>query len=209
MPSETRESLIQKRGTTKRRITNLVKKIEQLVQKAEPSAFDIVCADQYLGEIRELDAQFQQQHLEANVLVDPANQEAIERDFEEVENHDDRVRENVSKLLFFLSTSKSNPQGAKSTDSKGKKSLEVKWNRITGNVINLTEKINIAQENLDESEIEDLTDIRNELSECEKGLDRFTTEVNSISADFEDPDDEKWKTHFQVFLTRSRLRRTR
>lgn len=38
MPSETRESLTQKRGTTKRRITNLVKKIEQLVQKAEPSA---------------------------------------------------------------------------------------------------------------------------------------------------------------------------
>ena len=57
---------------------------------------------------------------------------------------------------------------------------------------NLTDKINIAQENLDESEIEDLTDIRNELSECEKGLDRFTTEVNSISANFEDPDGEKW-----------------
>ena len=179
MPSETHESLTQKRGTTKQRITNLIKKIEQLVQKEEPSAFDIVCADQYLGEIRELDAQFQQQHLEANALVDPANQEAIERDFEEVENHDDRVRENVSKLLFFLSTSKSKPQGAKSTDSKGKKSLEVKSNRLTGNVNNLTEKINIAQENLDESEIEDHTDIRNELSECEKGLDRFTTEVKS------------------------------
>ena len=68
MPSKTRESLAQRRGTSKRRITNLVKKIEQLVQKAEPSAFDIVCADQYLGEIRELDAQFQQQHLEANAI---------------------------------------------------------------------------------------------------------------------------------------------
>ena len=68
MPSETRESLTQKRGTTKRRITNLIKKIEQLVQKAKPSAFDIVCADQYLGEIQGLDAQFQQQHLDANAL---------------------------------------------------------------------------------------------------------------------------------------------
>ena len=56
--------------------------------------------------IRELDAQFQKQHLEANALVDPSNQEAIERDIEEVENHDDRIRGNVSKLLFFLSTSK-------------------------------------------------------------------------------------------------------
>ena len=191
MPSETRESLTQKRGTTKRRITNLIKKIQQLVQKAKPSAFDIVCADQYLGEIQGLDAQFQQQHLDANALVDPSNEEAIERDFEEVENHDDRVRENVSKLLFFLSTSKSKFQGAKSTDSKGKKLFEVKWNRITHNVKNLTEKINIARKNLDESEIEDLTDIRNELSECEKGLDRFTTEVNSIRADFEDPDGDK------------------
>ena len=50
-------------------------------------------------------------------------------------------------------------------------------------------KINIAQENLDE--IEDLTDIRNELSECKKGLDRFTTGLNSISANFEDPDGDK------------------
>ena len=137
MPQETRESLTQKRGTTKRRITNLIKKIEQLVQKAEPSAFVIVCADQYLGEIQGLDAQFQQQHLDANALVDPSNEEAIERDFEEVENHDDRVRENVSKLLFFLTTSKSKPQGAKSTDSKEKKSLEAKWNRITANVNNI------------------------------------------------------------------------
>ena len=124
--------------------------------------------------------------------MDPSNEEVIERDFEEVENHDDRVRENVSKLLFFLSTSKSKFQGAKSRDSKGKKSFEVKWNRITANVNSLTEKINIARENLDESEIEDLTDIRNELSECEKGLDRFTTEVNSIPADFEDPDGDQW-----------------
>ena len=174
-----------------------MKKIEQLVQKAEPSAFDIVCADQYLGEIQGLDAQlqFQQQHLDAN-----SNEEAIERDFEEVENHDDRVRENVSKLLFFLTTSKSKPQEAKSTDSKGKKSLEAKWNLINANVNNLTEKINVAQENLDESEIEDLTDIRNELSECEKDLDRFTTEVNSISADFEDPDGDKWNDAISSFF---------
>ena len=89
MPSETRESLTQKRRTTKRRITNLVKKIEQLVQKAEPSAFNIVCTDQYLCEIQGLDAQFQQQHLDANALVRPSNQEAIERHLEVVENHDD------------------------------------------------------------------------------------------------------------------------
>ena len=84
-----------------------------------------------------------------------------------------------SELLFNLSTSKSKPQGGKSTDSKGKKSLEVKWNRITANDNNWTEKI--AQENLDESEIEDLTDIRNEFSECERSVDRYTTEVNSSS----------------------------
>ena len=54
---------------------------------AEPSAFNIVCADQYLGEIQGLDAQFQQKHLDANALVDQSNEEA----FEEVENHDDRV----------------------------------------------------------------------------------------------------------------------
>ena len=64
----------------------------------------------------------------------------------------------------------------------------------------MTEKISIAQENQDESEIEDLTDIRNELSKCEKGLDRFTIEMNSISTDFEDPDGDKWNDTIQVFF---------
>ena len=99
--SETRESLTIKRGNSKRRITNLIKKIEPLVRKEERSAFDVVCAKQYLDEIRE----FQRQHAEASSLLDPSNQELIEKDYEELDAHDDRVRENVSNLLYFLSTS--------------------------------------------------------------------------------------------------------
>ena len=187
-----RELLIQKRGTTKRKITNLIKKIDPLVEKQDKSGFDVVCAEQYLNEIRDLDSQFQQQHLEASALVDPSNQELIEKDFEELEIHDDRVRENVSKLLYLLSVASTKPPEAKSTDSKVKKSLEAKWNRITTNVNNVATKISEAQSKLDEKEIEDLTDIRSQLSEFEKALDHFTTEIDSFSADLDDPDGDNW-----------------
>ena len=124
MPSETRVSHLKTRNyQTKDHKPR--QEDRQLVQKAEPSVFEIVCADLYLSEIRELDDQFQQQHLEANALVDPSNQEAIERQFEEMENDDDGVRENIRNLLFFLSTSKSKPQGAKSADSQGKRCLKL------------------------------------------------------------------------------------
>ena len=129
----THELLIQQRGTTKRKITNLIKKIDPLVEKQEKSGFNVVCAEQYLKEIRNLDGQFQQQHLEASAVVDLSNEELIEKDFEELEIHDDRVRENISKLLYLLSVASTKPQEAKSTKSKGKKSLETKWNRITTN----------------------------------------------------------------------------
>ena len=189
--SETRESLTIKRGNSKRRITNLIKKIEPLVRKEERSAFDVVCAKQYLDEIRELDTQFQRQHAEVSSLLDPSNQELIEKDYEELDAHDDRVQENVSNLLYLLSTSNLKPQDTKSTEGKTKKLLEAKWDRITSNVNNLTAKISEAQGNLHETEIEDLTDIRNQLSECEKSLDRFTTKVDSILPD-EDPDGDNW-----------------
>ena len=83
--------------------------------------------------------------------------------------------------LYLLNTSNLKLQDTKSTESKAKKLLEAKWNQIISNVNNLTAKISEAQGNLHETEIEDLTDIRNQLSECEKSLNHFTTEVYSIS----------------------------
>ena len=41
-------------------------------------------------------------------------------------------------------------------------------------------------------EIEDLTDLRSELSEFEKSLDQFTTDIDSLSLDLEDADGDEW-----------------
>jgi len=41
-------------------------------------------------------------------------------------------------------------------------------------------------------EIEELADIRSQLSEFEKTFDRFTAEIDSVSPDVDDIDSEKW-----------------
>jgi len=189
-----RETLIQQKGITKRKITNLLKKVEQVVKKQDKSAYDIVCTEQYLNEIRTLDVQFQKQHLAATAIVEPSNEELIEKDFGDLEIHDERVRENTSKLLFVLNVVASKSQGKiKATENKTKVNwLEAKWTRITKNVDSVASKVSEAQSKLDEMEIEELTDIRSQLSEFKKTFDRFTAEVDSVSLDLDDKDGENW-----------------
>ena len=76
------------------------KKIEQVVEKQDKSAYDIVCTEQYLNEIHTLDTQFQKQQLAANAIVEPLNEELIQRDSEDLEIHDEHVCKNTSKLLY-------------------------------------------------------------------------------------------------------------
>ena len=62
--AESRESLVvQKRPITKRRITNLITKI------------DPGFAGQYINEIRELNNIFQSQHIEASASLEPAHED--------------------------------------------------------------------------------------------------------------------------------------
>ena len=72
-----------------------------LVQKIESSQFDIVCAEQYLKELRDLDRQFQEIYLSANAQIDPKEEDLIAKDYEELDSHDDRIRDTVSKLIFL------------------------------------------------------------------------------------------------------------
>ena len=139
-----------------------------------------------------MDSQFQQQHVETSALVELSNEELIQKDFEELDAHDERVRENVGRLLYLLSVASTKPQETKSNESKGKNSLEEKWNRLTKNINDATTKIIEAQTKLDEMEMEDLTDTRSQLSELEKSLDQFTTDIDSLSPDLEDADGDKW-----------------
>lgn len=188
-----RETLIQQKGITKRKITNPLKKVEQVVEKQDKSAHDVVCAEQYLNEIRTLDAQFQKQHLAATAIVEPSNEELIERDFEDLEIHDERVRENTSKLLYVLNVASKPQAKIKANENKTKvNSLEAKWTRITKNVDSVASKVSEAQSKLDEMRIEELTDIRSQLSEFENTFDRFTTEIDSVSSDLDDEDGENW-----------------
>ena len=54
---------------------------------------------------------------------------------------------------------------------------------MTKNINDATTKIIKAQTRLDEMETEDLTDMGNQLSEFEKSLDQFTTDIGSLSLD--------------------------
>ena len=193
------ETLIHQRGLTKRKVTNLIKEIDQVTEKPVKSDFNVICAEQYLNEIRTLDSQFQQQQVEASALVE------LSKDFEELDAHNERVPENVSRLLYLLSVASTKPQETKSNESKGQKSLEAKWNRLTKNINDATTKIIEAQTKLEEMEIEDLTDTRSHLSELEKSLDQFTTDIDSLSPDLEDADGDKWNDaisyHFDKIKT--------
>ena len=121
-----RATLVHKRSVIKRRITNLEKKIATLVAKTEVTEYDMVCAKQFLDDIQDLDQQFQSLNTKASELTltleDP---ELSERVFEELEMHDDRVRETTSRLVYFMS-SKSNSNGnvsPQNSDEKEKKMI--------------------------------------------------------------------------------------
>jgi len=49
-------------------------------------------------------------------------------------------------------------------------------------------------------EIEDLTDTRSQLSEFEKSLDQFTTDIDSLSLDLEDADGNKWNDAISYYF---------
>ena len=188
-----RETLAQKRSITQRKITNLIKKVVPwpLVQKIESSQFDIVCAEQYLKELRDLDNQFQEIYLLAHAQIDPKDEELIAKDYEELDAHDDRIRETVSKLIFFMNTQSTKvSHETKSSDSKDKKAIERKWNRIVTNIDKTI--IEEATDKPDQSDIEDLIDIRNQISECEKSLDSFTSEIDSSIPDLDGVDGGNW-----------------
>jgi hypothetical protein len=163
------------------------------VQKIESSQFDIVCAEQYLKELRDIDNQFQEIYLLANAQVDPKDEELIAKDYEELDAHDDRIREAVSKLVFFMNTQSTKvSHERKSSDSKDKKAIERKWNRVVTNIDKTIANIEEATDKPNESDIEDLIDIRNQISECEKSLDTFTSEIDSSIPDLDGIDGGNW-----------------
>jgi membrane-anchored protein YejM (alkaline phosphatase superfamily) len=83
-----------------------------------------------------LDNQFQEIYLLANAQIDPKDEELIANDYEELDAHDDRIRETVSKLVFFMNTQSTKvSHETKSSDSKDKKAIiKRKWNRIVTNI---------------------------------------------------------------------------
>ena len=102
---EERATLLHKRSLIKRRITNLEKRITSLLNKEEVEDYDVVCAKQFLADIHSLDQQFQGIHERASELtLSLKNAELEEKDNEELDIHDDRVRENCSKLVYFISS---------------------------------------------------------------------------------------------------------
>ena len=108
---EERATFVHKRSLVKRRITNLEKKITTLVVKEEVTDYDMVCAKQFLSDIQDLDRQFQSIHEQASELaLNLEDSDLIEKDNEELEMHDDRVRENSSKLMYFTMRSKPDPK---------------------------------------------------------------------------------------------------
>ena len=180
---EERGSLIHKRSVVKQRITNLEKKITSLVVKEEIVDYDVVCAKQCLDELRPLDEQFQTIHEKTSELS-LENPDLLEKENEELEYHDDRVRENTSKLLFLLS-SKPDPKInnlSVNNDDKRKKYLERKRKRLNEHVNTLIAKVKEATENPNNLDTDDLNEYKAELSELVKSLNQLITEIDSSIA---------------------------
>ena len=131
---EERATLVHKRSLVKRRITNLEKKISTLVSNEEVTDYDMVCAKQFLCNIQNLDQQSQTIHEKASELV-LDNPDAVEMDNEELETHNDRVRENSSRLTYFMTSKQSSSAidtdvNKNVHDEKIKKCVKRKWKRL-------------------------------------------------------------------------------
>ncbi len=159
---EKRATLVHKRSLIKRRITNLEKKITSLLDKEEVADYDVVCAKQFLADIQNLDQQFQTIHEKASELtLSLENAELVEKDNEELDMHDDRVRENSSKLVYFINTSSNatsnpGPNVNKDIDIKKRKFIERKWKRLDQDVKSIIIKVETALQNKENLYKEDL-----------------------------------------------------
>ena len=85
------------------------------------------------------------------------------------------------------------PQETKSDESKGKKSLEAKWNPLTKNINDATTKIIEDGTKLDEMEIEDPTDSRSQLSELEKNLSISSQQCVKLNVNINEAKKSKYK----------------
>ena len=106
--------------------------------------------------------------------------------------------------MYILNLASTKPQDAKSTESKGKRSLETKWNRITKGINSLAAKTAEAKNDLTETEIDYVKDIRSQLFDLERTLDRFTSEVESSSTDLKEGDGDKWNNAISDYFTKSK-----
>ena len=183
---EERATLVHKRSLVKQRITNLEKKISTLVSNEEVTDYDMVCAKQFLCDIQNLDQQFQSIHEKARELV-LDNADAVEKDNEELETHDDRVRENRSQLTYFMTSKQSSSAidtdvNKNVHDEKIKKCVKQKWKRLDQDVTGTVIKVETAKDNREHLDKEELTELKTELSEHVKSLDQLMNEIeNSIS----------------------------
>ena len=183
---EEQATLVHKRSLVMRRITNLEKKISTLVSNEEVMDYDMVCAKQFLCDIQNLDQQFQSIHEKAGELV-LDNPDAVEKDNEEVETYDDRVRENSSRLTYFMTSKQSSSAidtdvNKNVHDEKTKKCVKRKWKQLDQDVTGTVIKVETVKDNREHLDKEELTELKTELSEHVKSLDQLTNEIeNSIS----------------------------
>lgn len=80
----------------------------------------------------------------------------------------------------------------KSSKGKDTKAIERKWSRIKININKTITNIEEANDKPEENDIEDLIDMRNQLSEWEKSLDCFTSEIESFTPDLDVEECENW-----------------
>ena len=187
---EEQATFVHKRSLVKRRITNLEKKITTLVVKEEVTDYDMVCAKQFLSDIQDLDRQFQSIHEQASELaLNLEDSDLIEKDNEELEMHDDRVRENSSKLMYFTMRSKPDPKTSntslnanKDSDDKKRKFIERKWKRLNQDMKSAIINVETAKQNTEKLDKDELNEHKAEFSELIKSLDQLISEIEeSIS----------------------------
>ncbi|CAB4020359.1 Hypothetical predicted protein, partial [Paramuricea clavata] len=150
----------------------------------------MVCAKQFLSDIQDLDQQFQSIHEQASELaLNLEDSDLVDKDNEELEMHDDRVRENSSKLMYFTMRSKPDPKTSntslnanKDSDDKKRKFIERKRKRLNQDMKSAIIKVETAKQNTEKLDKDELNEHKAEFSELIKSLDQLISEIEqSIS----------------------------
>lgn len=148
--------------------------------------------------LRDLNHQFQNIHKEASLLIHDS-EELLEKDFQELEDHDNRVSQNVNALKFIVSQKVKNvvppTSDGKNTASQSKSMLG-KLNRTRDSINSLVIKIDDAVSSHDDFELEDIQKFEHQLFDNNRSLEELLKDMDLQPISVDDSDGDNLNDQF-------------